>query len=192
MLNLKYKYIPNLITVFRLVLLIPISFLFVYGWFYSLFILFSLAAISDALDGWLARRYQWKTYIGSILDPLADKMLMLVSYSGLAYIQKIPIWFLIMIVFRDIWIMGGVLIFRLCIAPLHFEPTKISKINTIFQLLFVWLTLVDAQFNFVPYIICQILMFLVLSTTAASFIDYTYQGIKRAIYVSKAKRHVVK
>ncbi|MFH7319496.1 CDP-diacylglycerol--glycerol-3-phosphate 3-phosphatidyltransferase [Desulfurivibrio sp. D14AmB] len=127
--------IPNLITVIR-ILLVPVLAIFLleeqYG--YALLI-FIIAGVSDGLDGFLARLLKQKTRLGAILDPLADKALLITSYIILAVVGVIPQWLTVLVVSRDLIILAGFGILMLNNSKLQIEPTYTSKLTTVFQLI---------------------------------------------------------
>ncbi|MBZ0091798.1 MAG: CDP-alcohol phosphatidyltransferase family protein [Sulfuricellaceae bacterium] len=124
----------NAITLLRLALVPLIVFLLAEGNFGAALGLFAVAGISDALDGYIARRYRLVTQIGSLLDPLADKLLITATVLSLAYLQRLPLWLTLLIVGRDGVILIGALAFRLLTGRLEMAPTLLSKLNTFAQL----------------------------------------------------------
>jgi cardiolipin synthase (CMP-forming) len=187
MVILKRQNIPNFITCFRLILTVPIGFFLFNHRLSEAFYFFTFAAISDGLDGWLARHFHWTSHFGSFVDPLADKLLMLTSFTGLAYAQQVPLWLFYIVVFRDIWIMLGVAFFWACISNLYFEPRSISKINTVLQSALVGFLLLQGAFHAIPFIILESFFYVVLISTLLSLLDYTIVGIWRASLVLKEK-----
>ena len=129
--------IPNLISVLRL-LLVPLTVWLIiseaYGW---AFVSFLVAGASDGVDGYLARRFDWRTRLGAYLDPLADKALLVSVFVTLAFLKLIPAWLAIVVVSRDALIVGAVLLSRLMDHPVHVQPLMVSKVNTVAQILFV-------------------------------------------------------
>ena len=128
--------IPNLISVLRL-LLVPLTVWLIiseaYGW---AFISFVAAGLSDGIDGYLARRFDWRTRLGAYLDPLADKALLVSVFVTLGFLKLIPAWLAIMVVSRDALIIGAVLLSRLMDHPVHVRPLMVSKVNTVVQIAF--------------------------------------------------------
>lgn len=128
--------LPNLISLMRL-LLVPLTVWLIisdaYGW---AFITFMVAGISDGIDGFLARRFDWRTKLGSYLDPLADKALLVSVYVTLGLLREIPAWLVIIVVSRDALIIGAVVLSRLMDHPVHVSPLMISKLNTLAQISF--------------------------------------------------------
>jgi cardiolipin synthase len=135
------KVTPNVLTALRL-LAVPFTLLAILRDHLVLaFCLFSFAAITDYIDGFLARLWGVESRFGRIFDPIADKTLLMGSYITLAYMGHIPIWLMYLVVGRDILILLAGLVVYLFNLPVRLTPISISKINTFFQLLFVCLVL---------------------------------------------------
>ena len=101
--------IPNIISVLRIVLVVPIIVLMLEQQFAAALLLFFVAGLSDGLDGYLAKRNNWGSRLGSILDPLADKLLLISSYVALGWLGLIPVWLVAVVLIRDIVIVSGAL-----------------------------------------------------------------------------------
>lgn len=181
------KYIPNAICVVRIILVAPIVWSLLEGRYGLALGLILIAGLSDALDGYLARRFDWRTRLGGLLDPAADKLLMFAAYVTLAVIGLVPIWFSAIVVGRDIIIIAGSIIYQLFVAPMHGEPSGTSKLNTFLQILFVLLTITHAWLGLPPYVALQILGLAILATIAISTVQYVRTGFSRA-KLSKATR----
>lgn len=129
--------IPNLISVLRL-LLVPLTVWLIiseaYGYAFSSFV---AAGVSDGIDGYLARRFDWRTKLGAYLDPLADKALLVSVFLTLGFLKLVPAWLVIIVVSRDALIVGAVLLSRLMDHPVHVRPLMVSKVNTVAQIGFV-------------------------------------------------------
>ncbi len=126
--------LPNLITLGRL-LTVPITvYLLMQSAYLAAFILFLLAGASDALDGYLAKRNNQTTELGAILDPLADKALLVGVYVTLGLQGNLPNWLVVLVVFRDVLIIGGVIVLFLVRLAVKMRPLIISKINTATQI----------------------------------------------------------
>ncbi len=132
---------PNALTIIR-ILLIP---LFVYqvldGNYTMGAVVFFLAAVTDALDGLIARVFRMKTRLGTFLDPMADKLLVNAAYVILGIKGIIPLWLVVAVISRDVIIVLGALVVHLVVGELHVRPHPVSKVNTFFQLLTVILAL---------------------------------------------------
>jgi len=133
--------IPNCITIIR-ILLIPVLVIFLLeGRLISAFWVFVLAGVSDALDGFLARALKQKTDFGAFVDPIADKLLLTTSFVTLAALDFLPKWLAVLVVSRDLLIVGGIGVLMLYDRPFEIKPAFVSKITTFLQLLTVVLML---------------------------------------------------
>lgn len=128
--------LPNLLTIGRIFAVPLVVWLIASGEFLFAFWLFALAGVTDAVDGALARALNQRTELGAYLDPIADKALLVSIYVTLAIFDQIPRSLAIAVVFRDIVIVGAVILTWLIEQPLPIEPLKISKFNTLAQILF--------------------------------------------------------
>jgi cardiolipin synthase len=127
--------LANLVTVARLLMVPPLVWLIVTERLQAAFWLFLAAALSDALDGFIAKRFNAKTTLGSYLDPLADKVLLDGIYVALAMGQWLPVWLVALVIGRDLLIVGGVALIRRRHATFRPKPLLIGKINTFAQIL---------------------------------------------------------
>ena len=134
--------------------------------------LFVLAGLSDALDGWLARRQGGGNRLGAMLDPVADKALMMSMYVTLATVHVLPDWLAILVVFRDVLIVGGVMMLFLLGQPIHIHPLKLSKLNTALQLLLVGFALLFSVLPALPFVpAAEILNLLIAAVTISTLIS---------------------
>jgi len=134
--------IPNLLTLLR-ILLVPIFvILLIQGYFLKAILVFVLAGLTDALDGFLARVLHQKTDLGLYLDPLADKALIITSFVTLSVMGLIPPWLAVLVISRDFIILLGISVMTLMSIPFEIKPTVVSKFTTAFQLLTVFAVLV--------------------------------------------------
>ena len=129
-------YLPNLITLLRLLLVLPTGWCLLRGLHNWALTLFAVAAVSDAIDGWLARRFDWTSRFGAIADPLADKLLVLVAYLALAVMDVLPLWLVLIVLGRDLLIVLGASAFHVFVAELTPEPSWLGKGHTLANLLF--------------------------------------------------------
>lgn len=174
------KHIPNALSLFRLMLIAPFLITLYYQEYRCALYIFILAGITDGLDGWLARRFHWQSFLGSFIDPLADKLLVASSFISLALIGVLPWWLVILVFLRDFSISLGVVVWYWFIQKkLDFVPSFLSKLNTTFQLFLVVLCLFQlAYFSFPPYFINAIIGLTAL-TTAITYIDYLITWSKK-------------
>lgn len=126
--------LPNLITLGR-ILLVPLAiWLIVSGAYHLAFLVFLVAGVSDAVDGFIARRFKLKTALGAYLDPLADKLLLVSIYLTLGFLKFLPAWLVILVASRDVLIVGAIILSWLLDKPLKMQPLMVSKVNTAAQI----------------------------------------------------------
>jgi len=135
--------LPNLLTVLRLALIVPIALLLLAERHGQALALFVVAGLSDALDGFLARRFGWTSRLGSILDPIADKLLLNTSYICLAVTLVLPWWLAVVVLLRDALIAGGASLYRALVGPFEFSPSRLGKLSTLLQLVLVTAVLLE-------------------------------------------------
>lgn len=138
--------LPNLITMIRIVLVVPIAWYIHDGSYTRATSLFIIAGISDGLDGLLARRFDWHSRFGAIADPIADKLLLSVSFVLLAYVGQLPIWLAGIVIGRDLIIFGGATLYHFVSGPYDMAPSILGKISTFCQLLLVSVILLNNSF----------------------------------------------
>jgi len=175
----KLKYIPNIICIARIILVAPIVWALLEGRYGLALGLILVAGLSDALDGFLARQFDWRTRLGGLLDPAADKLLMFAAFVTLTWIGLVPIWFTAIVIGRDVVIISGTIFYQLTVAPIHGEPTNASKLNTVFQILFILFTITQAWLDQPPTIVLQVLGAAILVTITISTAQYVTTGINR-------------
>lgn len=135
------RHLPNLITLIRLLLILPAGWSILAGRFEPAFVLFLLAGASDGLDGWLARRYGWTSRFGAIADPLADKLLVAVVYVALVWIGVLPLWLAVLVLGRDLTIVAGASGYHLLVERIEMAPTALGKVCTLAHILYVGMVL---------------------------------------------------
>ena len=169
--------LPNIITFARLCAVPASVWLVLHGQFPAAFWLFVAAGVSDAVDGWLARR-RGPTVIGTVLDPVADKTLLVSMYVTLAAVRLLPDWLTILVVFRDLMIVGGILVLGMTGQKVAIRPLLISKLNTVLQILLVGLTLAMAARGWAWPLVTQGLCWAVAASTLASGAAYVWKGTR--------------
>jgi cardiolipin synthase (CMP-forming) len=142
--------------------------------------LFSIAAASDVADGFLARRFGWKSELGAMLDPIADKLLLAAVFITLSVLKLVPLWLMAAAVARDVIIVSGAAAYRMFRGPLTAHPSLISKINTVCQAAFILAVVSRAKFSVPPEWVATWLGGLMFATVAVSGIDYVLVYGKRA------------
>ncbi|MEC9371657.1 MAG: CDP-alcohol phosphatidyltransferase family protein, partial [Pseudomonadota bacterium] len=139
------------------------------------------AGITDGLDGWIAKKFNCVTRLGSILDPIADKVLIVSTYVVLVLLGDLPFWLLLLIVFRDLGIIGGYLILDTLHDSVPLHPSFLSKVNTLLQIILVAVVLIDrAGWVHLPWL-NEFLIVLVGLTTLISGIHYGYLWFIRGV-----------
>ena len=174
------RWLPNAISILRIVLIIPVLILIRDQRFDIALLLFFIAGFSDGLDGYLAKRFEWHSRLGALLDPIADKLLMAGTYITLAISGQVPIWMAGIVVFRDVVIIGGATAYNFLIRPVDGEPTRISKLNTGLELLFIVFILSRAAFDWPDPISVTVIGAAVLVTVVISGVDYVVSWARRA------------
>lgn len=168
---------PNVITFARLCAVPAAVWLVMEHWFVGAFYLFAAAGLSDAVDGWLARRFGGNS-VGAILDPVADKALLVSMYVTLAAVNVVPDWLAILVVFRDIVIVGGVVVLSLLGQSVMIRPLYVSKLNTVFQIVLVAASLLITGFGLAAPDLLDALTWAVGITTLASGAAYVWTTVR--------------
>jgi len=164
--------LPNVITLARLCAVPAVVWLVIQHRLDIAFLLFVGAGISDAVDGWLARMRNARSFLGAILDPVADKALLVSVYVTLAYIGVLPDWLAILVVFRDLLIVGGLLVLALMGNAPAIRPLFVSKLNTLMQIAVAAIALLLSGYDLDAGWLLPVLIGCVTLTTIASGVAY--------------------
>jgi len=175
------RHLPNLICVARIVLVWPTVAALWTGKFELAMLLFTLAGVSDGLDGYLAKRFHWTSDLGKLLDPAADKLLLVSVFVSLTWLGLVPRWLTAAVVSRDAMIALGALAFRFLFGPVRGRPTPLSKLNTGLQLAYLLAVMSHAAYRFPSATALTALAAITLLTTAASGLDYVTAFARRAL-----------
>ena len=176
---MKARDIPNLICIVRMFLVFPIVIALLterFGWALSLFV---IAGLSDGLDGYLAKHYGWVTRLGSLLDPLADKLLQISVSVACGWLGLIPAWLVALVILRDLVIVTGAIIYHNKFGPFEGEPLISSKLNTVMQLGLLTIVMVNKAILPVAEPMIHVLIFFVVVTTLWSGASYVYEWGRR-------------
>ena len=172
-------HIPNLITGLRVLLTPPVVLLLISDEYLWALGIFFIAGLSDGVDGFLAKRYEWKTRLGSVLDPLADKVLLLATFITLGSLSLIPLWLVGLIILRDAIIVGWAAAYQALTQRLEVQPNLFSKINTVAQILLA-LAVMFFQGTGIPWSGLETtLLILVFTTTLLSGTIYLIEWAKK-------------
>ncbi len=178
---MRWSWLPNALSVARILLVPPSVLSLLAGRFDVTLVCFGCAALSDGLDGWLAKTFGWTSRLGKILDPIADKLLLVSLYMALAVLGRVPVWLMAAVVLRDVVIVLGAMVYRVVIGYIEGHPTAVSKLNTLVQLVFVLLVIVRAQWPQLPASLIVWLGAIVFVTTMISGLDYVLTYAREAI-----------
>ena len=160
--------IPNLITGLRFILVIPISVSIYQGNYLMALVLFIVAGLSDGLDGYLARRYNWTSEFGQFADPLADKCLILATLLALAFSERLPLWFVYTMLTRDGLVLIGSMLYLLLFDRNQASSNRWGKHYTGWTIALFIIVLIGSSFSFLPQFVewiamSGVLIFIVLS-----------------------------
>ena len=164
--------IPNLICFARIALVIPIIRLLWQEQFLLSLLLILIAGLSDILDGYLAKKNNWRSYLGAVLDPAADKILLVSLFITLQSMDLIPLWLTLTVILRDLMIVFGLGLYRYFVGVPQPKPTRISKFNTLLQLAFIILVILAQGIQFPFAILSMVCGSLVFVTSILSGLDY--------------------
>jgi cardiolipin synthase (CMP-forming) len=199
------RQVPNFISSIRVLLVIPIAVALLHHDFATTLGLFGVAALSDAADGFLAKRFGWQTDVGAVLDPAADKLLLATVFVLLAILRLVPLWLMAAVVARDLIIVSGAVAYRMCFGPIEARPSLVSKLNTLSQVVLILAIVVREQLAtptaaapgpgalthaWPAAWIVTLLGALTLVTVVVSGIDYVLRYGRRALEEAKSRRAV--
>lgn len=174
------RHLPNIICLLRILLVWPLIQSLRASDFSTTLWIFAIAAVSDGLDGYLAKRFGWTTRLGAVLDPVADKLLLVSLFLLATWIGLVPHWLTFLAVTRDLMIASGALIYRLVFGPLNGRPTWISKLNTLLQLSYLMGVVLHQVTGFPPGWFLQTLVVLTAATLLGSGYAYLKEFTVRA------------
>jgi cardiolipin synthase (CMP-forming) len=175
----KARDIPNALCIMRMVLTFPVAWAILNGRYEFALVLFFIAGFTDGLDGFLAKRFSWQSRLGGLLDPLADKLLLVTSFIMLWLAGYVPPWLLAAVILRDVVIVVGAALYQWRVGEFVAQPTLVSKLNSALQLLYVLLTLCWLVFSMPGASLLGVLGWMVLTTTLVSGIDYVIRWTGR-------------
>jgi len=168
------SHLPNLIT-FARIGLTPVLILLLREHNYAMaLVVFVIAGVSDALDGWIAKHFELTTRLGAILDPLADKLLLVSAYVTLMLLDELPFWLVLCVVFRDVLIVGGYLVYTTVVGAVRMHPSLFSKANTLAQIGLVVLLLGQKALDLAYPTLTLGMIYVVLVTTVVSGVHYIW------------------
>jgi cardiolipin synthase len=184
---MSLRHLPNLLCVLRILLVYPVASWILQGRYPEVMALFAIAAFTDGLDGYLAKRFGWTSELGKHLDPLADKLLLVTVFSCLSVAGLSPWWLTAVVLLRDLVIIFGAIVYRALFGALEGQPTLRSKLNTVCQIVFCLVVVTRAAYGWPAESVVTTLGALVLVTTAVSGVDYVLIYVRRAAAVARAR-----
>mgnify|MGYP000935104309 CR=1 FL=1 len=172
------RHLPNAITLMRILLMIPFGLCLFSGRYNAALILLFVAAASDSLDGFLARRFGWRTWFGSVADPLADKLLLVISYVSFGYLGIMPLWLVAVVLGRDLVIVSGSLAYWRLTGHFEGQPTWMGKVSTFVAMTAAVWTLLHLAFWPLPPWVLPSLYVLVTMLGLLSAAQYIVLGVR--------------
>jgi cardiolipin synthase len=186
---LDLSIIPNLITLMRLLLVAPVAVAILNNEFWLTLVLFAIASVSDGVDGYLARRFNWTSRFGAILDPIADKLMLIVAFLLLTYIGIFPVWLALIVICRDMVIISGATVYHLMFGEYDFLASYLGKLSTLLQFSLVLVNLVNLAIFDMPEWLLEGGIWAVFVVSLLSGLHYVITWGRKAITASKAARH---
>jgi len=173
--------IPNLLTLGRILLTPVIVYFILIGQPLQALIFMALAGLTDMLDGAIAKHFNMVTKVGAYLDPLADKLMLVSTIVCLFYVDEVPLFVFLAVVFRDAIIIGGAALYELVTRRLRMEPTFLSKTTTTVQIIYVLLALLHMAYGF-PDLLMQLAVWMTFGITVASGVQYMVLWTLKAVH----------
>lgn len=177
--SLSLRQLPNAICIMRILLILPIVMLMLDGDYQLALFVAVIAGASDGVDGFLAKQFGWQTRLGGLLDPVADKLLLICLFVTLTSLKLTPVWLTAVVLGRDLVIVAGVLTVNFLAHKVHGEPSKVSKLNTFTQLIYVFGVLSHEAFAWPSDMAILLTGAAVLVTSVVSGLGYVLTGIER-------------
>jgi len=180
---MSFSMLPNALSILRIILTVPIVITLLKEQYFLVMVLFLSAGITDALDGWFAKQFSLQSRLGSILDPMADKILLTCTFIALYWVGILPFWLLLLIFLRDLIIVAatvGYFLGQEGNEGERLQPTWISKLNTVLQIILVlFLVLAQLQEGLTEWF--EISFIIVATSTALSGTDYMWLWVRQFV-----------
>jgi len=176
-----WRHLPNALTCLRMLLVVPLAWMIRDGRYDAALLVAVVAGLSDALDGWFAKHFGWQSWLGGILDPIADKLMLVGCFVSLGLVGAHPPWVTWLVVGRDVVIVVGAVIYHNFIGRISAQPTLLSKITTCIQIAYVLAQLVALSSWFaLPALLLAGLLWLTAVATVASGLQYVVIWSRKA------------
>jgi cardiolipin synthase len=181
-----WRHLPNALTVLRMLLVVPLAWMIREAHFNAAVLVAAGAGLSDALDGWLAKHFGWQSWLGGVLDPIADKLMLMACFVSLGMIGAHPAWLTWLVVGRDVVIVLGAIIYHNFVGRISAQPTLLSKFTTCVQIGYVLAQLVHlSSWLHLPAPLLAGLIWLTAVCTLASGAQYVVIWSGKAVRESR-------
>jgi cardiolipin synthase len=182
-----WRHLPNMLTVLRMALVVPLAWMIRETRYDEAVVVAAIAGLTDALDGFLAKRYCWQSWLGGVLDPIADKLMLVACFVTLGLVGAHPDWLTGLVVGRDVVIVAGAVAWHNLIGRIHAQPTRLSKLTTVVQIVYVLAQLLHlSHWLELPPRLLEVLIVLTAILTAASGLQYVVVWSRKALRRRKA------
>jgi cardiolipin synthase len=175
-----WRHLPNALTALRMLMVVPLAWLIQGAHYDGALLIAAVAGATDALDGLLAKRYGWQSWLGGVLDPIADKLMLLACFLSLGLIGAHPFWLTWLVIGRDVVIVAGAVAYHYWIGRLNAEPTPLSKFTTCVQIVYVLAQLLHLTTWFDVPTLTRVLMWATVVLTVVSGLQYVVVWSLRA------------
>jgi cardiolipin synthase len=183
-----WRHLPNLLTALRMLMVVPLAWLILDGHYRGALLVAACAGATDALDGLLAKHYGWQSWLGGVLDPIADKLMLLACFLSLGMVGAHPFWLVGLVIGRDVVIVAGAVAYHHFIGRLSAEPTLLSKITTCVQICYVLAQLLRLTHWFDVPLLTSSLMWAAIAFTVVSGLHYVLVWSRRAAEELRLRR----
>jgi len=185
-----WRHLPNALTVLRMLLVVPLAWMIREAHFDAAVVVAAAAGASDALDGWFAKRYGWQSWLGGVLDPIADKLMLVACFLSLGMIDAHPVWLTWLVVGRDVVIVVGAVIYHNLVGRISAQPALLSKITTCIQISYVLVQLVHlSSWMRMPSLMLNGMIWMTAAFTLASGVQYVVIWSLKAMRESRRPHH---
>ncbi|MGE5167302.1 MAG: CDP-alcohol phosphatidyltransferase family protein [Deltaproteobacteria bacterium] len=182
-----WRHLPNTLTVLRMALVVPLAWMIRETRYDEAVVVAAIAGLTDALDGFLAKRFRWQSWLGGVLDPIADKLMLVACFVTLGLVGAHPDWLTGLVVGRDVVIVAGAVAWHNLIGRIHAQPTRLSKLTTVVQIVYVLAQLLHlSHWLELPPRLLEVLIVLTAILTAASGLQYVVVWSRKALRLRKA------
>jgi len=182
-----WRHLPNALTVLRMALVVPLAWMIRETRYDEAVVVAAIAGLTDAMDGFLAKRCGWQSWLGGVLDPIADKLMLVACFVTLGMVGAHPDWLTWLVVGRDAVIVAGAVAWHNLIGRIHAQPTRLSKLTTVVQIIYVLAQLLHlSHWLDLPTRLLDGLIWLTAVLTVASGLQYVVVWSGKALRARKA------